>query len=93
MDIEKQMIHVTLLHKGEAHNVQVSRDQYHSLMSLLSDHLAIAGFAICNGMGSCGTCRVDIVQHRSSSGVSRLSCEIQINEELENAQIIIPDQL
>lgn len=52
-------------------------------MSLISDYLDPVGFGLCSGMGSCGTCIVEI------DGMRNLSCAIAITDELANARILI----
>lgn len=83
----------TLLHKGQEYPVQVSRGQYYSLMTLISDYLALPGFGLCSGMGSCGTCMVDIKEKNSRVIRSGLSCDIQVNDELANVFVVVPDRV
>jgi aerobic-type carbon monoxide dehydrogenase small subunit (CoxS/CutS family) len=80
---EKNTILFTLIYKGEEYQVQTRERQYFSLMTLISDYLTIPGFGLCSGMGSCGTCLVDI------DGTSTLACEIPVNDDLANTRIKI----
>lgn len=80
---EKNTILFRLLYKDEEVQVQTSRNQYYSLMSLISDYLEISGFGLCSGMGSCGTCAVKI------DGMRSLSCDVPVNDELANTRIVI----
>jgi aerobic-type carbon monoxide dehydrogenase small subunit (CoxS/CutS family) len=90
---EKNTILLTLNYLGESYQIQTRRGEYHTLMTLISDHLAIPGFGLCCGMGSCGTCVVQI----SSSGLqvkrSVLACDVEINDALSNGQVDIPDKI
>jgi ferredoxin len=81
--IDKHTILFTVLYKDEEYQIQTARGKYFSLMSLLSDYLNISGFGLCSGMGSCGTCLVEI------DGTPSLSCEIPVNDELANTMIKI----
>lgn len=93
MSNEKHTILFTLVYTGEEYSVQTCRGQYHSLMTLISDHVGAIGFGLCSGMGSCGTCMVEIKEKYSSARRSGLSCEMQVNDELANTFIIIPDKI
>ena len=86
-------IQLTLHHLGESHRVQTSPGQYYSLMTLISHHLAISGFGLCCGMGSCGTCLVQIAQQNSPIKKTVLACDVQINDGLSNVHITIPDKI
>jgi len=88
---EKTTILFTLFHKGERYPVQTFPNQYYSLMTLISDQLAIPGFGLCCGMGSCGTCVVQIANKYSGPKQQVLSCGTLVNDDLANTQIIIPD--
>ena len=88
---EKKTILFTLVYKKEHYPVQASKNEYHSLMTLISDHLDILGFGLCSGMGSCGTCMVTICSNNSVSGRGTLSCDIAINDELANTEVIVPE--
>lgn len=93
MENEKHTILFTLIHGREEYAVQTHRGQYYSLMTLISEHLGLAGFGLCSGMGSCGTCRVDIREQYSSVKRSGLSCNIKVNDELANTMIVIPERM
>jgi ferredoxin len=91
MTTEKKTIQLTLIYLGESHRIQTNTLQYHSLMTLISDHLAIPGFGLCSGMGSCGTCLVQMAESQFSLKRPVLACGIQVNDSLSNACIFIPD--
>lgn len=58
MPANERNISLTIIYKGEKYPVQTYPNEYNSLMSLISVHLAIPGFGLCCGMGSCCTCLV-----------------------------------
>ncbi len=89
MNTEEDIIIFTLVYKNEAYQVQTSRNQYHTLMTLISDYLALPGFGLCCGMRSCGTCIVEICKKRTAIKKSTLSCDVQVNDELANTIIFI----
>jgi hypothetical protein len=60
-------------------------------MNLISQHLAIPGFGLYSGMGSCGTCVVDICDKYSKSSRSEFSCAILINDTIANTEIHVPE--
>lgn len=80
---EKNTIVLTLVLNGEEYQIQTREKQYFSLMTLISDNLSILGFGLCSGMGSCGTCLVEI------DGRYTLACEVPVTDELANSRIII----
>ncbi|WP_121811676.1 2Fe-2S iron-sulfur cluster-binding protein [Mucilaginibacter kameinonensis] len=86
-------IMLTLHYLDENQMVQVAPGQYHSLMSLIADQLAIPGFGLCCGMGSCGTCVVQITSAGSNIKRSVLACGILVNDELANKIVLIPDKI
>jgi len=90
---EKNTILFTLNYLGESYQVQTRQGEYHNLMSLISDHLAIPGFGLCCGMGSCGTCLIQITNPNSTIKRPVLACGIDINDELSNVRIDIPDKI
>lgn len=90
---EKNTILLTLNYLGESYQIQTRPGEYHTLMTLISDHLAIPGFGLCCGMGSCGTCVVQISSSGSQIKRSVLACDIEINDALSNSQIDIPDKV
>ena len=59
-------------------------------MVMISDHLSLLDFGLCCGMGSCGTCMVEISEKHCVAKQFVLSCEVQISDELANARITIP---
>ena len=69
--------------------MQTCKDQYGSLMELISDHLPVSGFGICYGGGSCGTCGVEIKEDCSGERKFILSCEIKIDDDLANRTVNI----
>jgi hypothetical protein len=85
-------IQLTLIYHGETYPIRTYTNEYYSLMTLISEHLAIAGFGLCSGMGSCGTCMVQINDKYSSTTKHILACGTRVNDELSNTQIIISDQ-
>jgi ferredoxin len=89
METEKNTILLTLVYEDQQYPVQTRRDQYHTLMALIADHLSIPGFGLCSGMGSCGTCMVRISEKYAPMGRFSLSCGVQINDELANTQITV----
>ena len=91
MTTEKNTIIFTLIHEGTEYQVQTSKEQYHTLMVLISDHLSLLDFGLCCGMGSCGTCMVEISEKNSPVKQFILSCEVQIGDELANARVTIPE--
>ncbi|MEO5997563.1 MAG: 2Fe-2S iron-sulfur cluster-binding protein [Chitinophagaceae bacterium] len=89
MDEEKNTILFTVIYQETEYPVQTRRNQYYSLMTLISDRLALPGFGLCCGMGSCGTCMVEIRDSFSNRKRFELSCDIQINDDLANTTIIV----
>lgn len=87
-------IQLTLIYLGDDYRLQTYPGQFHSLMTLISDHLAIPGFGLCCGMGSCGTCLVELAES-SHASLKRpvLACGIQVNDELSNTCVFIPDSV
>ena len=92
MRTEKNTIILTLVYQDKEYQVPTRRDQYHTLMTLIADHLSIVDFGLCCGMGSCGTCMVEINEKHSSRKQFSLSCDVQVNDALANATIIIPSK-
>jgi succinate dehydrogenase/fumarate reductase-like Fe-S protein len=88
-EAEKNTIMLTLVYQGKEYQVQTRRDQYYSLMTLISDHLSILEFGLCCGMGSCGTCGVEIKDKHSSIIQFALSCDVQVNDALANSIITV----
>lgn len=75
----------TLVYREQELLIQTRPRQYPSLMSLIADRLAVAGFGLCSGMGSCGTCVVSI------DGIRNLSCALPIADDLANTRIVLND--
>lgn len=90
MSAEKNTIILTLVYQDKEYMIHARRDQYHTLMTLIVDHLTIIDFGLCCGMGSCGTCMVEIIEKYSPINQVALSCDVQINDALANTTIIIP---
>jgi aerobic-type carbon monoxide dehydrogenase small subunit (CoxS/CutS family) len=86
-------IQLTLIYLGENYRLQTYPGQFHSLMTLISDHLAIPGFGLCCGMGSCGTCLVELAESQTSLKKPVLACGIQVNDELSNTYVFVPDSV
>lgn len=78
---DKHQITFSLIFKGQQYPVKVMKSQYFSVMTLIADTLPITGFGLCSGMGSCGTCLVQL------NGKDILSCELAVNESLADASI------
>lgn len=85
MNQEKNTLLFTLVYRGEEWPVQTGRNKYHSLMSLISAYLPVVGFGLCIGMGSCGTCVVEI------DGIRSLSCSVPVGDELANTRIVVQE--
>ena len=91
MSIGKGYISITLIYKGDSYIIHTYTNEYYSLMTLISDRLAITGFALCCGMGSCGTCMVELGNQYTPIKKRVLACDIQITDELSNTQVIIDE--
>jgi aerobic-type carbon monoxide dehydrogenase small subunit (CoxS/CutS family) len=91
MGTEKPTIIFNIVYAGEIFGIQTYRNQYPSLMTLIADHLGPPGFGLCCGMGSCGTCIVQISNSGSVIKRTVLACAIQINDELANTNVTIPE--
>ena len=89
MTSEENTIIFNLVLDGKEYQIQTNRNQYHTLMTLIADHLSPIGFGLCCGMGSCGTCAVMISDAYLPIGQFALSCEVQISDELANTKITI----
>lgn len=76
-------IHFTLQLRGKDFEVVTFKNEYLSLMSLLSDRFALTDFGLCCGMRSCGTCGVEI------DGEITLSCEVPVSEGLAGAYVVV----
>jgi succinate dehydrogenase/fumarate reductase-like Fe-S protein len=91
MPADKNNILLTLIYKGEYHPISTYTNEYSSLMTLISNRMAIPGFGLCCGMGSCGTCMVTIGNKYTSISRPVLACETRVDDELANTQITIPE--
>jgi len=89
MPTTENIIPFKVSYQGYITEIQTYPNQYYSLMTLISDQLAIPGFGLCCGMGSCGTCLVQISNGYHSTTHNVLACDVQINDELANALVII----
>jgi aerobic-type carbon monoxide dehydrogenase small subunit (CoxS/CutS family) len=89
---DRRTIGLTLHYLGESHQVQTYAGEHYSLMTLISHHLAIPGFGLCCGMGSCGTCIVQLADTPLAVKRAVLACGIQVNDGLANAHIFIADK-
>ena len=89
MTSEENTIMLTLVLDDKEYRIQTNRNQYHTLMTLIADHLSIHSFGLCSGMGSCGSCLVKISEKSSPIERIALSCEVHINDELANTKITI----
>ncbi len=76
-------------YQGHITEVCTYPNQYYSLMTLISDQLSIPGFGLCCGMGSCGTCLVQISNGYHPATRNVLACDVQVNDELANAVVTI----
>lgn len=92
MSTEKPTIIFTLIYSGIETSVYAYRNQYYSLMTLISDYMSPNGFGRCSGMGSCGTCMIDIYTKSGNLMKSTLSCNMQIDDHLANSKIIVPEK-
>ncbi|MEP6748486.1 MAG: hypothetical protein ABJB86_12215 [Bacteroidota bacterium] len=88
----KNTICFTLIVDNTAFRIQIFLHQYHSLMTLISEYTGKPGFGICSGMGSCGTCRVDICGTFTLNSKSVLSCDTMIEDELSGITVIVPER-
>lgn len=81
-----------IIYRGETYTVPTYPNQYHSLMILVSDQLAVPGFGLCYGMGSCGTCLVHLHHKHNSIKKPVLACAIQVDDQLANTIVTVPDK-
>jgi aerobic-type carbon monoxide dehydrogenase small subunit (CoxS/CutS family) len=91
MKTQERNITLTLVFRHGRQIIQVYPNEYYSLMTLISVHLAIPGFGLCCGMGSCGTCVVDLCDKYTKSKRTVFSCGTMINDTLANIEVCIPD--
>lgn len=90
---QEKTIQLTLVYLGQSHAVQTDTKTYYSLMTLISDHLAIPGFGLCCGMGSCGTCVVELASSFAALKRPVLACSVQIDDALSNSYVFVPDKV
>lgn len=86
---EENTIIFTLVYLGEDYPVRTYKNEYYSLMVLIAVHLDLTGFGLCSGMGSCGTCMVEIKEKKASVVTHTLSCDVPVNDELANTIITV----
>ncbi|SDE51564.1 2Fe-2S iron-sulfur cluster binding domain-containing protein [Mucilaginibacter pineti] len=91
MNMEEATIIFSLHFKNEDHIIRTYQNEYYSLMTLISAILPVSGFGLCCGMGSCGTCLVEISNKERSYKKPVLACSIAINDQLANMVVLIPD--
>jgi len=89
MPANENTILFKVAYQGHITEVHTYPNQYYSLMTLISDQLAIPGFGLCCGMGSCGTCLVQISNGYHPATRNVLACDVQVNDELANALVTI----
>ncbi|WP_419701615.1 2Fe-2S iron-sulfur cluster-binding protein [Mucilaginibacter sp. NFX135] len=89
MPVTENTIRFKVAYQGHITEVQTYPNQYYSLMTLISDQLAIPGFGLCCGMGSCGTCLVQISNGYHHGVKNVLACAVSVNDELANALVTI----
>jgi aerobic-type carbon monoxide dehydrogenase small subunit (CoxS/CutS family) len=89
MPTNENVILFKVAYQGHITEVCTYPNQYYSLMTLISDQLAIPGFGLCSGMGSCGTCLVQISNGYHQGVKNVLACDVQVNDELANALVTI----
>jgi len=92
MNSNEEIFSLTVICQDESQILSFKNNELPSLMALLSDRLGIPGFGICSGMGSCGTCTVRLRYGATSAGMFVQSCDVRLNDGLNNATIIIPQQ-
>ena len=102
-------IEFTGLYQGQEYYLRSYENEYRNLMVLLKDKICPDDFGQCGGMGRCGTCLVNISglgpeefytkeqSTLSKMGIknpaARLSCQIQIDEDLNNVVIELFDNV
>lgn len=91
MDSMQKTILFSLHYAGVVYPIQARPNQYYSLMTLIADQLAIPGFGLCCGMGSCGTCIVQIVDPYSKQKHTVLACDVRVDDNLANLEVVISD--
>lgn len=97
------------LYQGQEYYLRSYENEYRNLMVLLKDKICPDDFGQCGGMGRCGTCLVNISglspeesytkeqNTLSKMGIknpaARLSCQIQIDEDLKNVIVELFDNV
>jgi ferredoxin len=89
MPANENTILFKVAYQGRITEVRTYPNQYYSLMTLISNQLAIPGFGLCCGMGSCGTCLVQISNGYHPAARNVLACDVQVNDELANALVTV----
>jgi len=89
MPTVENIILFKISYQGHITEVRTYPNQYYSLMTLISDQLAIPGFGLCSGMGSCGTCLVQISNSYHQGVKNVLACAISINDDLANVLVTV----
>lgn len=99
---DSKLISFNIIIDGSSRNIETPRNSYRNLMVLIKDMFYPDGFGECGGMGRCGTCMVRVHQtisatERNESATLakmnitddqiRLSCQLLINDTLEDAII------
>jgi ferredoxin len=89
VNTEKNTIIFRLSYDGATNVIQTHKDQYESLMCLISEYLNISRFGVCYGGGSCKTCGVILKESHNFEKKFVLACEVKIDDELANKSVII----
>jgi ferredoxin len=89
VNAEKNTIIFRLSYDGTTNVIQTHKDQYDSLMCLISEYLNISRFGVCYGGGSCKTCGVILKESHNFEKKFVLACEVKIDDELANKSVII----
>ena len=93
MNSKDRTIIFTIFYLGVDYKVHAYENEFYSLMNIISDRAGVANFGLCSGMGSCGTCFVEICDKLHGNKEIVLSCGIKINAELANVEIWIQDSV
>jgi aerobic-type carbon monoxide dehydrogenase small subunit (CoxS/CutS family) len=92
MITEESTIIFTLHFQGEDLIIRTKRNGYYSLMVLISDVLQVPGFGLCCGMGSCGTCLVEMTNKERDYKRPVLACCVAIDDQLANMVVLVPER-
>jgi aerobic-type carbon monoxide dehydrogenase small subunit (CoxS/CutS family) len=87
--ISETLIRFTVIHSNSSVNIGIEKNEYFSLLTLISEKFQIPGFGLCNGMGSCGTCMVRIKYKGNTSCFYLQACQIACDELLDGAEVSI----